>query len=220
MSKGSDSRVSDKKRYNGNYDKIDFSNRPKPKKDKIIIVCSGMSAKNFKPPRGVFVVAVNGAIDWIDRADAFFTLDPSKENVKRMSEQRAGVKYYTAYNKPFNNVTMLERIESPKMNDGRFAGVSGLSKDKNKINTGNSAYGALGLAFSMGAKKIVIIGLDGGEDRVEGGKSNDLSHLPELFKTTVNQLNESGVKVVNASMDSKIECFQKMTHKEAIKWIG
>ncbi|MCP3681831.1 MAG: norphogenetic protein [bacterium] len=188
--------------------------------DKIIIVCSGLSAQGFKPPGNIPVIAVNGAIDWLCSANYFFTLDPSEVNRERMLSRREGVKYYAAYNEPIPNITMLERIEYPTMGiGGRFAGVAGLSRDKNKINTGNSAYGALGLAFNMGAKKIVIVGLDGKSDRVEGGRSKDLSHLPILFSTALSQLDEAGVEVVNASVNSNIDCFPRMTHKEAIEWI-
>lgn len=40
--------------------------------DRVIIVGSGPSAANFVAPRGVPIIAVNGAIDWLNRASYFF----------------------------------------------------------------------------------------------------------------------------------------------------
>lgn len=39
--------------------------------DRVIIVGSGPSAANFVAPRGVPIIAVNGAIDWLNRASYF-----------------------------------------------------------------------------------------------------------------------------------------------------
>ncbi len=52
--------------------------------DRVIIVGSGPSAANFVAPRGVPIIAVNGAIDWLNRASYFFTLDPSPDNMRRV----------------------------------------------------------------------------------------------------------------------------------------
>lgn len=42
--------------------------------DRVIIVGSGPSAANFVAPRGVPIIAVNGAIDWLNRASYFSPL--------------------------------------------------------------------------------------------------------------------------------------------------
>lgn len=56
--------------------------------DRVIIVGSGPSAANFVAPRGVPIIAVNGAIDWLNRASYFFTLDPSPDNMRRVGRGR------------------------------------------------------------------------------------------------------------------------------------
>lgn len=188
----------------------------KHRERRVIIVCSGLSAKGFTPPEGVAVIAVNGAIDWLERADYFFTLDPSAVNIARINKKRSGVKYYAAFNKPIPGAITLKRIESPRMGGGRYDGVAGLASDLGEVNTGNSAYGALNLAVHMGAEKIVFIGLDGGGSRVEGGRSCCLEHLPRLFDTVADSVK---ARVINASPHSLICCFEKMNIDEALKWI-
>ena len=61
-----------------------------------------------------------------------------------------------------------------------------MNKTQGCINTGNSAWGALGLAWHLGFKDVALIGVDAnGEQRCEGGRSQNLSHLPMLFTTAV-----------------------------------
>lgn len=45
-----------------------------------VIVASGPSAAGFVPPDDVTVIAVNGAISWLERADYWFSLDASAAN--------------------------------------------------------------------------------------------------------------------------------------------
>lgn len=52
-----------------------------------IIVASGPSARGFVPPSDCKVIAVNGAVDWLERADYFFSLDPSAENLQRVKNR-------------------------------------------------------------------------------------------------------------------------------------
>lgn len=187
-----------------------------------IIVASGQSAKGFVPPPDVKVISVNGSIDWLSRADYWFTLDPSKVNKSRMLNQRKGTKYYCAFNENLNipNINYLERVESPKLHYlGKFAGVSGLQKDPGKISTGNSAYGALNLAYHLGAKKILLVGVDGTSARIEGGRSRDLTHLDLLFSTALRDLENAGIKVMNASPESKIRCFKRCSIEQGLEWL-
>lgn len=166
-----------------------------------IIVASGQSAKGFVPPDGVTVIAVNGAIDWLSRADYWFTLDPSKENMYRMNHPRAGVKYCAAFRDKSilpAHVRFFERVETvgvePKKGTPswwlwRSKGTVGLSLHKDKIHTGNSAYGALGLAYHLGFDKVLLIGVDADNSkRCEGGYSRNLSHLRMLFASALPQI--------------------------------
>lgn len=185
---------------------------------KCIIVASGQSAKGFSPPVGIPIIAVNGVIDWIKRADYWFTLDPSRVNIRRMKYPRKGVEYHAAVpgntNLP-NHVVPWCRVEAPEGSHtdkimNRYRCVLGLNTEPGHINTGNSAYGALGLAYHLGFTDVLLVGVDATQDpRIEGGKPNDLSHLPELFGSTKKQ-----IKIRSAGL---IQGIEKITIKD---WIN
>ena len=75
--------------------------------DRVIIVGSGPSAANFVAPRGVPIIAVNGAIDWLNRASYFFTLDPSPDNMRRVVVAAVAVVFVIAWHYP-----MLKNVKS------------------------------------------------------------------------------------------------------------
>lgn len=192
---------------------------------RVIIVGSGQSARGFVPPSGVTVIAVNGAIEWVKRADYFFTLDPSEANMYRLSHQRIGVKYCYAFDHLLNvpNAEYYQRIagkpfENPEQHTAkwwcnRWGCVLGLSKRIGEIHTGNSAWGALGLAYHLGATKVILVGVDASSDeRLEGGKPNNLSHLPLLFESALDQ-----VQLVNCgAMKSLVP---QMNIREGVSWL-
>lgn len=185
-----------------------------PSHEYVIIVASGASAKGFVPPDNIPVIAVNGVIEWIERADYFFTLDPSTENIKRMRNRREGTRYFAAvpsnyYNLP-SHVDKMLRIVGRGF--GNVQAQKGLCKEPHNIHTGNSAWGALGLAYHMGAKRVLIIGVDGDNSpRCEGGYSRDLSHLSELFLTALND-----IKIVNCG---NLTRFEKTDLNKAVEWL-
>ncbi|KGT94975.1 norphogenetic protein [Erwinia typographi] len=166
-----------------------------------VIVGSGPSARGFIPSNDVTVIAVNGAVDWLPRADHFFTLDPSAENLRRLSQRRDGVHYHAAgLSCTLPGVQLYHRLArrgaepmirySPAWWLWRWSAVLGLSEDENIIHSGNSAWGALGLAYHLGFKDVALIGVDATkESRIEGGRTRDLSHLPLLFASALGQIN-------------------------------
>lgn len=147
------------------------------------------------------VIAVNGAIEWLSRADYFFTLDLSAANLKRLQNRRKGVIYCAAgMSAPQRGIKRYERVSKrgaePVNNGGpewwlwRWSAVPGLAEEKSKIHTGNSAYGALGLAYHLGFKDVALVGVDATtEERICGGRPNNLSHLPLLFSSALPQVN-------------------------------
>lgn len=193
---------------------------------RVIIVASGPSAKHFVPPPNVTVIAVNGVIDWIARADYWFTLDPSKLNMQRMAMPRKGVKYCAAvpqgYPLPSHVNTYLRvsqqgleprQRHTPSWWLWRWGAVVGLNKQAGCINTGNSAYGAVNLAYHLGAKKIMLVGVDASQHpRIEGGTPNNLSHLPLLFSSLRDEL-----PIVNCgNMQSNLP---KMSIEQGLAWL-
>lgn len=193
----------------------------------MIIVADGPSAKHFVPPDGVPVIAVNGAIDWISRADHFFTLDHTEVNRNRLKDRRPGVKYHAAV-PPGVGVPMIvkkyERIDRPvddtcEPNEAtpswwfwRLGCVPGLATEKNKIHTGNSAYGALGLAYHLGARKVILVGVDGTiKPRLSGGRPGNLSHLGMLFASALPQIDVVSTGCLNT--------VPQMTFSRAMEWL-
>jgi hypothetical protein len=194
----------------------------KNEKNRIIIVCSGASAKGFVPPDGALVIAVNNTINWLSRCDYWFTLDPENYNLDVINGQKnPAVKYVVAFDRPFDGVINLKRIRNTTLDGvhgkrGTLNGHKTLSEDRGAIHTGNSGYGALGLAYHLGFEKCVIVGLDADRSTCDGHDHGDLSHLPILFDSTIPQV---GDRVVLASPNSLIESFKKMTREDAIAWL-
>jgi len=116
-------------------------------------------------------------------------------------------------------VKILKRIQGEKY--GRAKAPGGLSDDPTAINTGNSGFGALNLAYHMRPEKIVLLGIDANHNlpRVTGGYSRSLDHLPELFGTACPQLKAAGIQVVNGSLISKITCFPRVSPERAMEWL-
>lgn len=193
-----------------------------------VIVASGPSAKNFFPPDGVTVIAVNGAIDWLGPvADYWFSLDLSDANLERLHNPVAGVQYCAAvprdYSRLPDHVRRFHRIakrgvepfvpQSPEWWCWRWSAVRTLSEYEDCIHTGNSAWGALGLAYILGAKRVALVGVDAdGQPRVEGGRPGNLSHLPMLFESALGQID-----LVNCgAMTSRVP---KLSIAEGMQWL-
>lgn len=169
---------------------------------KAVIVASGPSARGFVPPDDVAVIAVNGAIEWLPRADHWFSLDASRLNVKRLRMKRfRRCEYHVAgphWPTLLGDATYWRRVDSlgtypepaaegsPEWWLWRWGAVLGINKIPGHINSGNSAWGALGLAWHLGFRDVALIGVDASNDeRVEGGRPNELKHLPLLFASAL-----------------------------------
>lgn len=167
-----------------------------------VIVASGPSAKGFKPPYDVFTIAVNGVAEWISRADAWFSLDASLQNQRRLAVRRlnhcvyvtCGPRWVLKGDKHYERVDSLKtRTPLPPQPAGspqwwfwRYGCVAGINHNDGQINTGNSAWGALGLAWHLGFRDVALVGVDANNGvRCEGGVSDNLSHLPLLFSSAV-----------------------------------
>lgn len=178
---------------------------------------------------GALIIAVNGAVEHAP-ADVFFTLDLSDENRERTREPVEGVHYVVAapLDEPerLDHVTYLERVENDVPRDRPYrlrAGKEapgGLAEDPGKIHTGNSAFGALNLAYHLGAVRVALLGVDGfGHERWDGTRNRCLEHMPDLFASAVPQLDERGIYVVNGSPESSVDCFPRLTSHDALDWL-
>ena len=199
--------------------------------DRIVIVASGPSLSAVDPERiaatDAAIIAVNGAIEWLPRADYWFSLDTSDVNFARMRDPVPGVVYVMACPEKWSLPPGIHRIErlareglqirSERLRP-EMRGRPGLSTRTDAVHSGNSAYGALGLAFHMRPRAIALLGVDGTDaPRVEGGAPNDLGHLPMLFETAVRQLAAAGIQVFNGSYRSRVRCFPRMSPRRALE---
>lgn len=196
--------------------------------NRAIIVASGPSAAGFVPPADCMVIAVNGAIEWLPRATHFFTLDHSAANQHRLRQRRDGVKYCAGIDSgqvvPEYVDTYLRRRgvrpepadkHSPEWWLWRWSGSLGLRAPVGWVNTGNSAWGALQIAYKYGARRVALVGVDASDEpRVEGGTPNNLSHLPLLFESA---LGHWDFEFVNCgAMQSRVP---QMTIEEGMRWL-
>jgi hypothetical protein len=201
--------------------------------ERVLIVATGPSLKALdlslieRLDRRVHILAVNGAVDHLPRCDSWFTLDASPENRLRMQRPRPGVRYFVATSPRRNwsaaeipaHVTRLVRVEG----DGILSAKDRLAENPGCIHTGNSAWGALGLAYHWRPKAIGLLGVDGrpgGYFYGGAGPKTRLDHLPALFATANDQLVSRAIRVRNGSPQSTVECFLKNEPVELIRWIG
>lgn len=209
--------------------------------ERVLIVASGPSQRSLVPgaivaaaANGVHVIAVNNALVWADSAASWFTLDPDQRALPLMRARRAGVVHYAAvpadYGRPDaqiayhriappSGVIYLRRLTGPGPLGCRY----GLSEDPGAVHTGNSAWGALGLAYLMQAYRVAFVGLDGTRAGYAYGPRRpfrNFAHLPALFASALPQLAARGLEVVNGSPASRVTCFRRVTPQAAVDWIA
>jgi len=206
--------------------------------DTVIIVCSGPSLMNFNfenlRNKG-YIIAVNDAGKYLPYADAWFTLDPwglTKGQIPKgftgdlfsavpedygMMDARSGDHKIEAD----PTINYLHRIPFHSCADVKPYDMLtwGLNEDPSCINTGNSGFGALNLAYHLRPKRIAFFGLDASAGYFYNEKktTRSLSHLPSIFRSTLTQLKAANIEVINASPTSNIDCFPRYTLSAAVK---
>lgn len=97
---------------------------------------------------------------------------------------------------------------------------AGLCTKPGVINHGrNSGYQAIGLAYQMGAARIVLLGYDmqhtGGKRHWFGDHPKSLTNADGIenwrhgFKALAKHLHDDGIEVINASPETALECFKR-----------
>lgn len=174
------------------------------------------------------IIAVNGAIHRVN-CHYWFTLDLSPENLRIINNPLPGVQYVVAHHKRTpKHVKKLGRVaethvfkppadDTPEYYLWRYGAVLGLQENPSLISTGNSAYGALNFAYHLRPDRVALFGIDG--IRNTRSRSDNLSHLPLLFASTLQQLQRAEIGVINGSLISRIGCFDKLSPDEACAWL-
>ena len=105
----------------------------------------------------------------------------------------------------------------------------GLSLDPTRLCLGmNSGYQAINLAVLLGAARILLLGYDMSVAK-DGREYWHVQHphtkrspyktFRRLFPSIVEPLKKSGVEVINCSRQSALECFPKMSLREALPMV-
>jgi hypothetical protein len=99
----------------------------------------------------------------------------------------------------------------------------GLSKRRDILHTGdNSGYAAINFAYHLGAERIVLLGYDMqgthwfGDHPPEFCTLNDFPDYLSNFPKLAEDLLCEGVRVINATRSTALECFPRMTIEEAL----
>jgi hypothetical protein len=120
----------------------------------------------------------------------------------------------------------LDPLAGPWAQVLRNTGIEGLETDPSGLRTGQqSGYQAINLAVHLGAAKIVLLGYDmqpaqDGTDHFFGDHSHGVKppwpDLRPFYDSIVAPLQALGVRVVNATRRTALDCFPKATLAEAL----
>ena len=157
-----------------------------PKAERVAVVGSGPSLRDIAPNEivrcGATVIAVNGAIDWLGSGELLVHVGPVAGEHGSDAQPRRGLPVRGLWPHPIPHVgqTTGPHYWRPV---GQGSGAGGLSEDPAAINTGNSGFGALGLAYHMRPMRIALLGIDGRQERrVDGGCPGHWSTCPRCLR--------------------------------------
>jgi len=190
----------------------------------VYIIGGGPSLNNFNwnSLQGKKTIAINKAFYAYPKADALYFTDS---------------RFYTWYKEDIDNFKGLTYTITPaaiklssNINVINRGQKLGLSKNKQTLSHGNnSGYAAINLAYLLGAKRIILLGYDMGNDGVKG-------HFHEGYPThlTSNQiysnqfipaleslaplLKNAGIEVYNACMNSMLNVYPKISIDKALSF--
>lgn len=167
-----------------------------------------------------YVIAVNDAYKLAPWADALYACDYEwwehhKDNVPR------GMVCYTWSDRAAREFG-LNHIEGRSTLD---VGVHFSTAPGWIVTGGNSGFQAINLAYLLGARDIVLLGFDMGHDKSD--KSHFFGdHPPSLYKASpyrdwikhfnaaAPEIAAAGVRIVNASRRTALDCFPRCTISE------
>lgn len=179
----------------------------------IYIVGGGNSLKNFdfKRLKGKNIIAINRAIEFVPFAQILYFADYRfyrwhKEQIDNFN----GAKFTSSARVKDESITVLE-----------LTGKTGLDTRLGRIRGGGSSgYGAINLAFHLGATKIVLLGYDMQKDNKSnfhsGYKTDDVKEdtfkkFLEPYTDLAVELNYLDIRVYNANLKSGLNVFEKVS---------
>lgn len=188
----------------------------------VYIVGGGPSLSNFNwdALRTRKVIAINKAFLNVPFASVMYWTDSRvyqwhKKDIENFSGLKYTIRPHSSYRE---DVLIL-----------RKGNRHGLETTSDRLAHGdNSGYAAINLAYHLGAKKIVLLGYDMGNN---GTKSHYHEGYPVTatsqktyndrfipgFSTIAGELKRKGIKVFNASPQSRLNAFPKITLQESLR---
>lgn len=184
------------------------------KDEECFIVAGGPSLTDFAWSKlsGKNVIAINKAYQVLPDAEVVFFMDTRfwkwfKEDL-RLHKARYKV------------TVCQDCIPEDGILYLQASGCDGLDLRGNYLKEGkNSGYAAINLAVLLGVRKITLLGYDMKEDKarthwhdgyVTGHKARKLPHYRKMIDTLAEPLDELGIDVVNAGLNSDLESFMKV----------
>jgi hypothetical protein len=197
---------------------------------RVVVIATGpsLTADQVKQVRasGDPVIAVNNGYEYAPWADLLYACD-----LKWWVNYREKGKLGGAGNKSFAGLKVsLEETPYPEVLRIGNGGTFGFDERHDHVRTGkNSACQAVHVAAHAGAETIILLGCDctapsdgpshcfGDHDWRRGKMPSPYNEFLEGWSALAPALSARGIRVINASPGSAIECFEKAGLEEALK---
>jgi len=191
----------------------------------VAIVGGGTSLDGFDFAQldGANVIALNRAYEFVPRASALWWSD-----ALFFRKHREALEAHAAFSKATGNLG-YQKDELPGwVHEYTFTGHSGFDPDPHCIRHGNnSAFAGMHLAVHLGAKCIVLFGVDmrhgpDGKTHFHGGhgtvhiEDTMTRHMLPLFASLAKPLAKRGVRVINASQDSALKVWPRCSIADGV----
>lgn len=162
------------------------------------------------------VIAINDAYRLAPWADVLYAAD------RKWIEWFDGVPSFTG---PKYSIESSDTVKRPDWQVLRNTGTLGLELDPSGLRTGiNSGYQSLGLAYHLGAARVLLLGFDmqwknGNSHWFGDHRDSQPSPYPQMiaaFDSIVQPLKDAGVEVVNCTPGSALKCFPSSTIQDEL----
>jgi len=208
--------------------KDDWGGRP------ALIVGAGPTMKDFdcERLRGLCrILAVKAAMFDVPFADAGFGLDIPRFREWHTRIGELGFPVYWAV--PDENPSLIRHNIPPNVRLLRRERGTEMHPGPDSVNSGGSSgFGALNVAFIKRPSEVYLFGFD--HHQIKGQWHAEVRHYRQKrnqspirwkqwarsYETAADQFAEIGVPVYNASPDSGIQAFERMSQDEAIERLG
>ena len=194
--------------------------------DTAVVVAGGASLRgfDFSLLRNRRVVAINRAHEYLPDADVLWWTDARYWRRAYMTLQAHAAPY-----KATGNIEYHRHELPPGVTQYLFTGPDGFDEHPEHLRHGwNSAYAATHLAVHLGAKKIVLLGVDLTHDGTRAGRNfhsgydtlpipaETMERWKASFSTLAPILAAKDVEVINGSPNSALTIWPSCTPADAL----